>query len=149
MFTLRFAALRRLALSSSKLLYPSLIFAPSRDLRLFGTTLPLAKNHKKTRNKHSTAALSNNNEQVSTQTPPISEEQLVLEHVRDRHTALLEVSLGIVVLDRAPYDKVISNSEIREALVETGRLLMSTGISLHSLLNMALTLPFRGRSGRL
>lgn len=138
MFTLRVVALRRLPVSSTKLLCPML--ALNRNLRPFGTTPPLAKNRREKRNKYPAAALSGSDKQPSTQMPPTSEVQLILDHIRDRHTALLKLCIGMVAVDRAPYNKVISNPEIREALAETGRLLMATGMSSHHQLNTILTL---------
>lgn len=131
MFTLRVVALRRLPVPSSKLSCPSRMLVLNRNLRPFGTTPPLAKKRRENRNKYPAAALGGSDKQSSTQMPTTSEVQLIHDYIRDRHTALLKFCIGMVVLDSAPYNKVISNPEIREAMAETGRLLMATGTSPH------------------
>lgn len=51
----------------------------------------------------------------------------LISRLVDRHTTIIKASLGIVNLDHEPYDTVISVQDVKDALVETGRLIMSTG----------------------
>ena len=120
MLALRAArSLRRLTLiSSTRLATASSAFQLTPGRRCFSTSQPLAKNAKGPKR-----SMSNSGAEI----PDRKTADFLISRLVDRHTTIIKASLGIVNLDHEPYDTVISVQDVKDALVETGRLIMSTG----------------------